>query len=80
MTNAMFHRRSFLHTASAAALAGAGASNLRLLGGEAPAVTNPRATDGDQVHEPDWEQRVTITVGPDKTAHLEKTPCIGSHS
>ena len=66
MTNAMFDRRSFLHTAWAAALAGAGVSNLRLLGGEAPTVSNPRSTDGDQVHEPDWEQRLTITVGPDK--------------
>lgn len=28
-------------------------------------VTSPRATSGDAV-EPDWEQRLTITVGPDK--------------
>ena len=62
----MFDRRSFLSAAWAAAVAGAGASNQRLLGGEAPTVTNPRATDGDQVHEPDWEQQLTISVGPDK--------------
>ncbi|MBM4090408.1 MAG: hypothetical protein FJ276_13450 [Planctomycetes bacterium] len=80
MTSTMFHRRSFLQPAWAAALAGAGASNLRLLGGEPPTVTNPRATDGDHVHEPDWVRRVTITVGPDKAAHLEKTSCIGSPS
>ena len=31
-----------------------------------PAVTNPRATDGDEAHEPAWEQKLTITVGRDK--------------
>jgi hypothetical protein len=29
-----------------------------------PAVVNPRATSGDAVAEPDWEERLTITVGP----------------
>ncbi len=29
-------------------------------------VTSPRATDGDEVHEPDWSEQLTITVGPDK--------------
>lgn len=29
-----------------------------------PKVTNPRATSGDKVHEPDWSERLTITVGP----------------
>ncbi|MDP6445000.1 MAG: right-handed parallel beta-helix repeat-containing protein, partial [Pirellulaceae bacterium] len=28
-----------------------------------PPVKNPRATDGDDRHEPDWTQRLTITVG-----------------
>ena len=28
-----------------------------------PRVTNPRATSGDHVSEPDWEQRLTVTVG-----------------
>ncbi len=31
-----------------------------------PEVTRPRATSGDAAVEPDWEQRLTITVGPDK--------------
>jgi hypothetical protein len=31
----------------------------------APAVTRPRATSGDPV-EPDWEQRLKVTVGPEK--------------
>jgi hypothetical protein len=29
-----------------------------------PPVTNPRATDGDRAHEPDWDERLTVTVGP----------------
>ncbi|MEZ6077732.1 MAG: twin-arginine translocation signal domain-containing protein [Pirellulaceae bacterium] len=29
-----------------------------------PAVTAPRATDGDSRFEPDWEERLTLTVGP----------------
>jgi hypothetical protein len=29
-----------------------------------PAVVNPRATSGDGVAEPDWEERLTVTVGP----------------
>jgi Right handed beta helix region len=28
-----------------------------------PPVTNPRATDGDAVHEPKWDERLTLTVG-----------------
>ncbi len=37
--------------------------------GEPPAVASPRATDGDDAHEPDWDQRLTLTVGP-KNADL----------
>src|SRR5262245_24384851 len=32
--------------------------------GERPAVTEPRATSGDTAVEPDWQQKLTITVGP----------------
>jgi hypothetical protein len=31
---------------------------------ERPAVSTPRATDGDEVHEPDWRERLMISVGP----------------
>jgi len=65
MEKAMFKRRSFLTTACAAAALGLRGIP-RLLGGEMPSVVNPRATDGDEVHEPDWAQRLTVTVGPDK--------------
>jgi hypothetical protein len=33
---------------------------------ESPAVTRPRATSGDSVVEPDWKERITITVGPNE--------------
>ena len=29
-------------------------------------MSNPRATDGDTAHEPDWGQKLTLTVGPEK--------------
>ena len=58
-------RRRFLRTVSAAATAALGlAANGRA--GELPPVTNPRASDGDEVHEPKWDERFTITVGPEK--------------
>tara|TARA_R110001592_G_scaffold50190_1_gene155557 strand:+ start:571 stop:1815 length:1245 start_codon:yes stop_codon:yes gene_type:complete len=31
-----------------------------------PEVKSPRATSGDSRHEPDWDQSLTLTVGPDK--------------
>jgi hypothetical protein len=34
--------------------------------GEMPKVTDPRATSGDEAYEPNWEKRLTITVGPRK--------------
>ena len=33
---------------------------------ELPAVDQPRATDGDDRYEPNWDERLTITVGPDR--------------
>jgi hypothetical protein len=39
---------------------------VRLSADEPPAVTQPRSTSGDTAIEPDWAQRLTITVGPAK--------------
>lgn len=39
---------------------------------EPPPVTRPRATDGDSRYEPDWDEKLTITVGP-KDADLVGT-------
>lgn len=61
MFRARATRRGFLGALGcgvAAALRGARAGD-----DPRPAVTRPRATDGDDVHEPDWDQRLTITVG-----------------
>src|SRR5437868_1167929 len=37
-----------------------------LHGAERPNVSTPRATSGDTAIEPDWSQRLTITLGPEK--------------
>lgn len=57
------NRRIFL--AAAPAMLGAGALTATETRSQAPTVTRPRATFGDVV-EPDWEQRVKISVGPGK--------------
>jgi hypothetical protein len=44
--------------------AGAGLLASRLAAEERPAITRPRATSGDAASEPDWNERLTITVGP----------------
>src|SRR5438093_370501 len=58
-----FERRRFLQTVSGLAVGGIGAMLTRA--DELPNNTSPRAIFGDAV-EPDWKQRVTITVGPRK--------------
>ncbi|MEO8425767.1 MAG: right-handed parallel beta-helix repeat-containing protein [Verrucomicrobiota bacterium] len=46
--------------------AGIAALTTVLQSAERPAVSTPRATSSDTAVEPDWSQRLTITVGPDK--------------
>lgn len=55
-------RRRFLAVCGAGAV-GFGGLLERLRAGEQPPVRNPRATDGDDRHEPNWEERLTLTVG-----------------
>lgn len=57
------NRRSFLF--STPAFLAAGEAALGDTVPRAPEVTRPRATSGDSV-EPDWEQRLRVTVGPEK--------------
>jgi hypothetical protein len=52
-------RRSFL-AISGLGLAGAALAQVR------PPVTKPKATSGDSVAEPEWEKRLSISVGPRK--------------
>ena len=64
MTRSLWNRRTFLGTSSSL-LAGSYLARC-LTADERPPVTNPRATSGDSLHEPDWKQRLTITVGQKK--------------
>ncbi len=61
-------RRRFVAAAGAAAASVAGLSRLASAAGRSgsglPRVTSPRSTSGDGVHEPAWDERMTITVGP----------------
>ena len=57
-------RRYFLAATCRVAAVGLGGAAQNLLAGELPPASNPRATDGDQRHEPVWEKSLTITVGP----------------
>lgn len=64
MSHSTFRRRRFLSTlaGSVAAMTAASASRATLAG-DPPPVTNPRATDGDERFEPNWDERLTISVG-----------------
>ena len=59
-------RRGFLGTLGAATIAACGG---RAWGDDRPVVTDPRATSGDDRHEPNWQERLTLSVGP-KNAQL----------
>ncbi|MEE3365514.1 MAG: right-handed parallel beta-helix repeat-containing protein [Planctomycetota bacterium] len=61
-------RRQFVTAAAAAATTGwtAVASAAGPARGGLPRVTRPRATSGDTAHEPNWDEKLTITVGPKK--------------
>ena len=62
------HRRHFLATTAGALTAAA----IRPTYGDPPPVVNPRATDGDSRHEPNWDQRLTVSVG------IERGDLVGS--
>ncbi|QDT40196.1 Pectate lyase superfamily protein [Gimesia alba] len=61
MSPSSLSRRQFLATAMAT---GIGSVTARQLAAEKlPAVKQPRATDGDQRFEPNWDERLSISVG-----------------
>ncbi|MBC7965794.1 MAG: right-handed parallel beta-helix repeat-containing protein [Fuerstia sp.] len=41
----------------------AASASRSVLAGDPPPVTNPRATDGDERFEPNWDERLTLSVG-----------------
>src|SRR5580692_4136594 len=55
------HRRAFMNLAAMGSAAVAGGAT----GESAIPVTIPRATSGDAI-EPQWDERLTLTVGPSK--------------
>lgn len=54
------HRREFLRLSSVLSVASA----VPAFATDRPPVTHPRATSGDTAVEPDWDERLTVTVGP----------------
>jgi hypothetical protein len=62
MSRPTLTRRRFLGAATALSSAVFAA---RLRASDRPAVTTPRATDGDERFEPNWDERFTLTVGHD---------------
>ena len=70
MSRTRFSRRRFVLAGAAALSAGRLAACGRA--DDLPPVTTPRATDGDERHEPKWDERLTVTVGP-KQADLVGT-------
>ena len=64
MISSRLIRRQFLGAGSAACAAVLMGS--RMFADGPPRPTHPRATDGDDRHEPDWDEQLTITVGHDK--------------
>jgi len=64
-------RRAFL--CGFAGSLGATVLNGGLRAQDAPHISNPRATSGDRRSEPKWDERLTITVGPNKGDLIGKT-------
>ncbi len=64
MSSSRLSRRGFL-VAGGTFASGLLYSNV-LRADRRPPVTIPRATSGDTVHEPKWDERLTLTVGPKK--------------
>jgi len=62
MNSPHLSRRRFLGVALVTGVGTVSANRLAI--GKPPVVNRPRATDGDQRFEPDWKERLSISVGP----------------
>lgn len=60
------NRRLFLGAAGTALTVTAAASTSEVKAADAPAIKTLRATSGDVVSEPDWDEKLTLLVGPKK--------------
>ena len=58
--NTLFASRRHFLASAGLFMSGIGLADKR------PPVTNPKATDGDEAAEPDWEKRLSVSVGPRK--------------
>jgi hypothetical protein len=64
MSSTLLQRRRWLAASGLCLVGGYEALTANSTGAERPPVTSPRATSGDAAVEPNWEERLTITVGP----------------
>jgi len=64
MTSPGLSRRGFLATSVSATVVAATARSTITLADDRPPVTAPRATSFDQRVEPNWDERLSISVGP----------------
>ena len=60
------NRRLFLGAAGAALTLSAVSGTSEAVAADRPAVRVPRATSGDVAVEPDWDEKLTLLVGPKK--------------
>ena len=67
-SNKPLDRRTFLGTAGVIA---AGVT-VAARGDDRPAVREPRATSGDVLVEPNWDERLTLHVGPDNRLLIQE--------
>lgn len=66
-------RRSFMTQLSGGALAAIAAATGLAESRQPPEVRNPRATDGDERFQPNWDEMLTLTVGPDSGDLMGRT-------
>jgi hypothetical protein len=62
--SATWHRRQFLHVMGGL-VGGMAALSTKVHADTPPTIPSPRATAGDAI-EPNWKERLTVTVGPEK--------------
>lgn len=70
------NRRQFLYSLSGLCASGF-VPRLGIADGRPP-VTNPRATDGDEIFEPNWDEKLRLTVGHNKAKESHKADLVGN--
>ncbi len=81
MSDSISSRRRFLRSVGGVCVGGVCVGGLlapQVWADGRPAVTNPRATDGDDRYEPNWDEKFQITVGHPQEAGRSKADLVGS--